>query len=145
MAVTELARAIRESVFAFPQTASDVVALASDRPFFGYHQVMRDTFKYITKLGDRGRKPNVEQGLAGRFARTLVIPRILSVLNDHQSLLHIDQLPLGLADFFLAQSRCHGIPNDPIGMNCRGFVSKYSISSSSLWAVGHAHCSFRPD
>ncbi|WP_440639452.1 DUF4238 domain-containing protein [Bradyrhizobium sp. PUT101] len=70
MVVPELARAIRESVFAFPQTASDVVALASDTSFFGYHQVMRDTFKYVTKLGDRGRKPNVEQGLAGRFTRT---------------------------------------------------------------------------
>jgi hypothetical protein len=30
---------------------------------------MRDAFKYLTRLEERGPKPNVEQGLAGRFAR----------------------------------------------------------------------------
>lgn len=69
MAVPELARAIRESVFAFPQTSSDVARLVSDDAFSGYQQVMRDTFRYVTKLSDRRRKPNVEQGLASRFAR----------------------------------------------------------------------------
>lgn len=31
---------------------------------------MRDTFKYLSKLEERGAKPNVEQNLAGRFTRT---------------------------------------------------------------------------
>ena len=34
------------------------------------NQHMRDTQKYLTRLDDRGRKPNVEQSLVSRFERT---------------------------------------------------------------------------
>ena len=44
---------------------------------------------------------------------SVLIPRIFSVSNEHQSLFHIDQWPLGFADLLLAQCRCHGIPDDP--------------------------------
>jgi hypothetical protein len=34
-------------------------------------------------------------------------------LDDDHSFLHINQRPLGLADLFLAQGRCHGVSDDP--------------------------------
>src|SRR5262249_26964327 len=34
-----------------------------------YPLLMRDAFKYLSRLGDRGPKPNVEQHLAARFNR----------------------------------------------------------------------------
>ncbi|PIT00763.1 hypothetical protein TSA1_08240 [Bradyrhizobium nitroreducens] len=69
VALPELARAMRQSSFAFPQTSSDIARLSFDDTFATYRQIMRDTFKYVTKLSDQSRKPNVEQGLASRFTR----------------------------------------------------------------------------
>jgi hypothetical protein len=70
MEVPALARSIGESVFAFPQNAADILALAADKAFTGYATLMRDTQKYLARLDNRGRKPNVEQSLASRFDRT---------------------------------------------------------------------------
>lgn len=70
MALPALAQNIGASPFAFPQNLPDIFTLASDKAFAAYPLVVRDTFKYLTKLEERGPKPNVEQNLAGRFART---------------------------------------------------------------------------
>jgi hypothetical protein len=70
IALPELAQNIRASTFAFPQHLPDIFKTASDKAFAGYQLVMRDAFKYLTRLEERGPKPNVEEGLAGRFART---------------------------------------------------------------------------
>ena len=65
-----LADSINSSTFAFPQIVSDIAKLASDQTFAAYPALMRDTFKYLSKLGDRGAKPNYEKHLAARFAQT---------------------------------------------------------------------------
>jgi hypothetical protein len=44
---------------------------------------------------------------------SFLVPWVLSVLNDYQSFFHVNQRPLGFADLFLAQCRCHGISDDP--------------------------------
>ncbi|MCK1317359.1 DUF4238 domain-containing protein [Bradyrhizobium sp. 23] len=66
----ELTRSIGTHAFGFPQFHADIFPPASDKIFTGYPAVMRDTFKYLSKLEERGAKPNVEQNLAGRFTRT---------------------------------------------------------------------------
>lgn len=72
MVLAPLARNIGAITFAFPQHLADIFPLASDKAFNAYPPVMRDTFKYLMKLEERGPKPNVEQNLAGRFARSHV-------------------------------------------------------------------------
>jgi hypothetical protein len=67
--LSALAHSIEGSIFAFPQNVADIEALASDKTFATYPALMRDVFKYLSKLGDRGPKPNLEGHLAARFAR----------------------------------------------------------------------------
>ncbi|MDB5609175.1 MAG: hypothetical protein JWP25_6075 [Bradyrhizobium sp.] len=72
-ALAALARNIGGSEFAFPQNVADIFTFASDKAFARYQPLMRDTFKYLAKLEERGPKPNVEQNLSGRFVRTHVV------------------------------------------------------------------------
>jgi hypothetical protein len=65
----DLARAVERAPFAFPQNAADTAALAFDGGAAAHQNLMRDVFKYLSKLGIRGPKPNWESQLAGRFAR----------------------------------------------------------------------------
>jgi Protein of unknown function (DUF4238) len=67
--LSALAQSIKGSTFAFPQNVADIEALASDKTFAAYPALMRDAFKYLLKLGDRGPKPNLEGHLTARFAR----------------------------------------------------------------------------
>jgi len=64
-----LARDIERSEFAFPQNVTDIVALAFDKTFAAYPPLIRDVFKYLSSLNDRGPKPNREAQLIGRFAK----------------------------------------------------------------------------
>jgi hypothetical protein len=64
-----LARNIERSEFAFPQSVTDIVTFAFDKTFAAYPALIRDIFKYLSKLSDRGPKPNREAQLAGRFAK----------------------------------------------------------------------------
>ncbi|WP_207795644.1 hypothetical protein [Phyllobacterium zundukense] len=64
-----LAQSIKDSKFAFPQNVADIEALASGKSFVTYPALMRDVFKYLSKRGDRGPKPNLEGHLTARFAR----------------------------------------------------------------------------
>jgi hypothetical protein len=67
--LSTLARSIMGSTFAFPQDVADIGKLASDKTFDTYPALMRDTFKYLSKLDAHGPKPNLEANLAARFAR----------------------------------------------------------------------------
>ena len=63
--VTEIER----SKFAFQQSATDVVAAALSKSGAGYQDLLRDLFKYLSNLEERGAKPNREAQLVSRFAR----------------------------------------------------------------------------
>lgn len=58
------------SRFAFPQNVTDIVAATLNKAGVGYPDLFRDLFKYLSKIEDRGVKPNYEAQLVGRFART---------------------------------------------------------------------------
>jgi hypothetical protein len=64
-----LARDIECSDFAFPQKVTDIAAFAFDQTFAAYPSLMRDIFKYLSNLSNRGRKPNREAQLTGRFGK----------------------------------------------------------------------------
>jgi hypothetical protein len=64
-----LARSIESSEFSFPQNVADIAAFAFDRTFAAYSALMRDIFKYLANISDRGPKPNREAQLTGRFAK----------------------------------------------------------------------------
>ena len=60
---------IERSKFAFPQNVTDVVAAALNKTGAGYPDLLRDLFKYLSNLEERGAKPNREAQLVGRFAK----------------------------------------------------------------------------
>jgi Protein of unknown function (DUF4238) len=60
---------IERSKFAFPQNVTDVVAGALEKISAGYHDLFRDLFKYLSKIEDRGAKPNREAQMVSRFAK----------------------------------------------------------------------------
>jgi hypothetical protein len=64
-----LARNIESSEFAFPQNVADIAAFAFDKTFAAYPALIRDIFKYLSNLSDRGPKPNREAQLTSRFAK----------------------------------------------------------------------------
>lgn len=60
---------IERSKFAFPQNVTHVVDAALGGMGAGYPELFRDLFKYLSKLEDRGAKPNRETQMVGRFAK----------------------------------------------------------------------------
>ena len=60
---------IERSKFAFPQNVTDVVDAALNKTGAGYPDLFRDLFKYLSKLEERGTKPNREAQMVGRFAK----------------------------------------------------------------------------
>jgi hypothetical protein len=64
-----LARNIECAEFAFPQNVEDIAAFAADKSFAAYPALVRDIFKYLAKLDDRGPKPNREGQLSSRFGK----------------------------------------------------------------------------
>jgi hypothetical protein len=60
---------IERSKFSFPQSAADVVAAALSKTGAGYPDLLRDLFKYLSNLEERGAKPNREAQLVSRFAK----------------------------------------------------------------------------
>lgn len=60
---------IEHSKFAFPQSATDVVAAALSKTGAGYPDLFRNLCKYLSNLEERGAKPNYETQLVGRFAK----------------------------------------------------------------------------
>jgi hypothetical protein len=51
---------IERSKFAFPQNITDVVDAALKKTGAGYPDLLRDLFKYLSNLAERGVKPNRE-------------------------------------------------------------------------------------
>lgn len=64
-----LADNINGSTFAFPQVVDDILKLSTDDAFVAYSALMREAFRYISKLDDRGQKSNYEKHLSARFAQ----------------------------------------------------------------------------
>jgi hypothetical protein len=60
---------IERAKFLFPQSATDVVAAALSKTGVGYPDLLRDLFKYLSNLDERGEKPNREAQLVGRFTK----------------------------------------------------------------------------
>jgi hypothetical protein len=60
---------IERSKFAFQQNATDVAAAALSKTGAGYPDLLRDLFKYLSNLEERGAKPNREAQLVSRFAK----------------------------------------------------------------------------
>ena len=60
---------IERSKFAFPQAVTDVVAAALNKTGAGCPDLLRDLFKYLSNLEERGAKPNREAQFVGRFAK----------------------------------------------------------------------------
>ena len=72
MATTGLAsfgRDIEAAKFAFLQNVTDVVNHALQKTCAGYPDLLRDLFKYLSNLEERGPKPNREAQFVGRFAK----------------------------------------------------------------------------
>jgi hypothetical protein len=65
-----LLRSIEGSRFAFPQNVTDVATAALDRAGAGYADLFRDLFKYLSRLEERGPKPNREAQMVSRFTKT---------------------------------------------------------------------------
>ena len=59
----DLAQRIKETTFVFAQRTDDIVSLAANPVFLSYPTLMRDAFSYLSRLGDRQRKPNWKRGL----------------------------------------------------------------------------------
>jgi hypothetical protein len=64
-----LVRNIEGSKFAFPQDVTDVGTAALEKTGAGYPELFRDLFKYLSKLEERGPKPNREAQMVARFAK----------------------------------------------------------------------------
>ncbi len=60
---------IESSKFAFLQSATNVVAAVLSKTGAGYPDLLRDLFKYLSNLEERGAKPNREAQLVSRFAK----------------------------------------------------------------------------
>lgn len=67
--LAQLVTDIERSNFAFPQSVTDVVAAALSKTKAGYPDLFRSVFKYLSKLEERGAKPNHEAQLVSRFAK----------------------------------------------------------------------------
>ena len=68
-AIPAFAKALAASPVGFVNEIDDFFAVAATGAFDGYSSLMRDAFKYLAELENRGAKPNWEAGLAARMAR----------------------------------------------------------------------------
>jgi len=60
---------IQQSSFAFPQNVMDVYALSDRRAINDYRAYMQSVFRYISRVQEKGVKPNHEQRLGAEFTR----------------------------------------------------------------------------
>jgi hypothetical protein len=60
---------VERSKFAFPQNATDVFTAALSKTGAGYPVLLRDLFKYLSNLEERGAKPNREAQFVSRFIK----------------------------------------------------------------------------
>jgi hypothetical protein len=67
--LTSLVNSIESSAFAFPREVLDIATFDSNTSFAAYPALMRDVFKYLSNIEDRGPRPNWEAHLNARFAK----------------------------------------------------------------------------
>lgn len=67
--LTSLAEKIESSSFVFPTLHNDILTINERVNMEPYSGLMRDIHKYLSRIKPKGRKPNFEAGLAGRFQR----------------------------------------------------------------------------
>lgn len=65
-----LATKIADAAFLFPDDPDRIVRLARDGTLDAYPALFREMFGYLASVGQRGPKPNFEEGLAARFTRS---------------------------------------------------------------------------
>lgn len=65
-----LATKIADATFLFPDDPDRIVGLARDGMLGAYPELFGKMFGYLSSVGERGPKPNFEEGLAARFARS---------------------------------------------------------------------------
>jgi hypothetical protein len=66
--LTALANAIGGATFLFPDDASEIAKLRSEGGLAAYPALIRGTFRYLSRIADRGAKPNWEAHAAAHFA-----------------------------------------------------------------------------
>jgi hypothetical protein len=64
-----LMRCINQSSFGFPQYVDDISRLKSHETFAAFPALLGSAFNYLSKLGDREPKPNMEASLAAQFIK----------------------------------------------------------------------------
>lgn len=69
MRIPAFAKAMAASPVGFVNDVEDFFAAASTQAFEGYPPILRDAFKYLAQIEQRGPKPNFEAGLAARLTR----------------------------------------------------------------------------
>ena len=67
--LAQLVTDIKDTKFAFPQSATDVVAARLSKTGADYPDLLRDLFKYLSNLEEHGARPNHEAQLVSRFAK----------------------------------------------------------------------------
>lgn len=67
--MTELRAGMEQAKFVFPYDAQEISVLAETRLFRGYPDLMRKSFKYLSKCLARGPKPNFEASINAEFKR----------------------------------------------------------------------------
>jgi hypothetical protein len=69
MRVPGFAKAMSATTLGFVNVLDDFFRMAGTRAFAGYPALMRDAFRYLADVDERGTKPNWEAGLAARLTR----------------------------------------------------------------------------
>lgn len=69
MHIPDFAKAIAAMPIGFVNGLEDFFKVAGTRAFEGYPSLMRDAFRYLAEVDERGTKPNWEAGLAARLKR----------------------------------------------------------------------------
>lgn len=68
-AIAGFTKALGSTPLGFVNSIGDFFDAAGTGAFEGYPVIMRDAFRYVAKIGDRGVKPNWEASLASRITR----------------------------------------------------------------------------
>ena len=80
-------RGIAGSNVMFPSDTRDILTITFDTSMTEFPPLMRDIFKYLTRVSERGVKANVEASLAARFARAKsAADKAMNKLDGHHYL-----------------------------------------------------------
>lgn len=87
LTLDDLRRSIAGSNVIFPGDTRDILTLSFDNGMSEFPPLMHDTFKYLSRISERGVKPNVEMSLVARFARAKrAVDQAMNKLGGHHYL-----------------------------------------------------------